>query len=81
MLRPKLLLLLTETLQNPRASDTRRLLYLRGTGGHVVQATVQHIIWTDWNRTFFLHLNCVLMLNWIVWNGTVYMYKNGFGIK
>ena len=21
------------------------------------------------------------MLNWIVWNGTVYMYKNGFGIK
>ena len=28
-----------------------------------------------------LHLNCVLMLNWIVWNKTVYMYKNGFGIK
>ena len=21
------------------------------------------------------------MLNWIVWNRTVYMYKNGFGIK
>ena len=21
------------------------------------------------------------MLNWIVWNKTVYMYKNGFGIK
>ena len=21
------------------------------------------------------------MLNWIVWNGTVYMYKNGFGIR
>ena len=27
------------------------------------------------------HLNCVLMLNWIVWNRTVYMYKNEFGIK
>ena len=25
--------------------------------------------------------NCLLMLNWIVWYGTVYMYKNGFGIK
>ena len=21
------------------------------------------------------------MLNWIVWNGTVYMYENGFGIE
>ena len=21
------------------------------------------------------------MLNWIVWNRTVYLYKNGFGIK
>ena len=21
------------------------------------------------------------MLNWIVWNWNVYMYKNGFGIK
>ena len=21
------------------------------------------------------------MLNWIVWNSTVYLYKNGFGIK
>ena len=25
--------------------------------------------------------NCELMLNWIVWNRTVYLYKNGFGIK
>ena len=28
-----------------------------------------------------IELNCVLMLNWIVWNRTVYMYKNEFGIK
>ena len=21
------------------------------------------------------------MLNWIVWNRTVYFYKNGFGVK
>ena len=28
-----------------------------------------------------IELNCVLMLNWIVWNRTVYMYENGFGIK
>ena len=27
-----------------------------------------------------IELNYVLMLNWIVWNRTVYMYKNGFGI-
>ena len=29
-----------------------------------------------WNRNVFdklyLHLNCVLMLNWIAWNGTVF---------
>ena len=25
--------------------------------------------------------NCILMLNWIVGNRTVYLYKNGFGIK
>ena len=24
-----------------------------------------------------IDLNCVLMLNWIVWNRTVYMYKVG----
>ena len=28
-----------------------------------------------------IKLNYVLMINWIVWNRTVYMYKNGFGIK
>ena len=28
-----------------------------------------------------IELNCVLMLNWIVCNRTVYMYKNGFGIS
>ena len=32
------------------------------------------------NRTIW-YLNCVLMLNWIVWIRTVYMNKNGFGIK
>ena len=25
--------------------------------------------------------NCVFMLNWIVWNRIVYMYKNGLGIN
>ena len=25
--------------------------------------------------------NCVLMLNWITWNRTVYMNKNGFDIN
>ena len=28
-----------------------------------------------------IELNYVLILNWIVWNRTVYMYKNGFGIN
>ena len=28
-----------------------------------------------------IELNCVFLQNWIVWNRTVYMYKNGFGIK
>ena len=28
-----------------------------------------------------IELNCVLMLNWIVWNRTVYMYKNVFSIN
>ena len=27
-----------------------------------------------------IELNCILMLNWLVWNRTVYMYKNGFDI-
>ena len=26
----------------------------------------------------FLTINCVLMLNWIVWNRTDYLYKNEF---
>ena len=28
-----------------------------------------------------IELNCVLILNWILWNRTVRMYENGFGIK
>ena len=28
-----------------------------------------------------IELNSILMLNQIVWNRTIYMYKNGFGIK
>ena len=28
----------------------------------------------------FWQLNCVLMPNWIVWNRTDYLHKNGFGI-
>ena len=33
-----------------------------------------------WDRAVF-DIETVLMLNWIVWNGTVHLYKNGFGIK
>ena len=29
----------------------------------------------------FLILKTVLTLTWIVWNRTVYLFKNGFGIK
>ena len=50
MLRPKLVLLLTNVLQRslfaffllPRASETRHLLYFRDTGSYVVRATIQH---------------------------------------
>ena len=28
-----------------------------------------------------IELNCVFMLNWIVWNRTVLLYKNGLIIK
>ena len=28
-----------------------------------------------------IELNCVLMVNWIVWNRTVYLNKNRFGIR
>ena len=34
-----------------------------------------------YNRNVFGLLNCVLMVNWIAWNWTGYLYKNGFGIK
>ena len=27
-----------------------------------------------------IELNYVIMLNWIIWNRTVYIYINGFGI-
>ena len=37
--------------------------------------------WIAWNIIIFLQLNCVLMLNWIVSNRTVYLYKNIFGVK
>ena len=37
--------------------------------------------YTTFEITLFLHLNDVLMLNWIVWNRTVYIYINRFGIK
>ena len=29
----------------------------------------------------FWDLKCILFLNWTAWNRTVYLYKNGFGIK
>ena len=28
-----------------------------------------------------IEVNCVFTLNWIAWNRTVYMFKNGFGVK
>ena len=28
-----------------------------------------------------IDLNCVLILNWIIWNRIDYLYENGFGIK
>ena len=42
--------------------------------------------WIVWNGTFWHLTKCeqkktILILNWIVWNMIVYMYKNGFGIK
>ena len=30
---------------------------------------------------YFWQLYCVLMLNWIVWNRTDFLYKNGFAIE
>ena len=39
------------------------------------------INWIAWNRNVFSQLNCVLMLNRIVWNKTDYLYENEFDIK
>ena len=36
--------------------------------------------WIVWNKCFW-QLNCVLMLNWTVFNRTDYLHKNGFGVK
>ena len=54
--------------------------------------TVPRLNWIVWNRKCFWltvlfqtiklnQLSCAIMLNRIVWNRTVYLYKNGFGIK
>ena len=54
--------------------------------------TLNWIVWIrtlwpnriTWNRNVFdywivyLHLNCILMLNWIVWNGTVFDIETVF---
>ena len=45
MLRLKLVLQLTENLQNLRAEETQRLLYLRDTKSHVVRAIIQHSVY------------------------------------
>ena len=37
--------------------------------------------WIPWNRNVFWQLNYVLMLNWIVYNRTEYLNKNGFCVK
>ena len=37
--------------------------------------------WIAGNRNVFWQLNCVHMLNWIVWNRTDYLYKNGFDVE
>ena len=60
---------------------------------HLTVCQQNYIIrnWIVWNRTdshnwiasnrCFWQLNCVLILNCIVWNRTVYLYKNRWGIK
>ena len=40
----------------------------------------EHFNWLRMLKLFW-DLNCVFMLNWIVWNRTVYKYKSWFGIK
>ena len=37
--------------------------------------------WIVWNGNVFWQLNCVLMLNWTVFNRTDYLHKNGLGVK
>ena len=37
--------------------------------------------WIAWNRNVFWQLNCVLILDRIVWHRTDYLYKNGFDVK
>ena len=32
--------------------------------------------WIGWSRNVFWQLNCVLMWNWIVWNGTDFVIKS-----
>ena len=34
-----------------------------------------------WIDVYLIELNSVLMLNWIVWNRAIYMYKNRFSLK
>ena len=59
--------------------------------GQIEVNCVLMLSWTAWNRTVldiepvYLELLCkqktILILNRIVWNRTVYMYKNGFDIN
>ena len=47
-----------------------------------VKAKKLYLYWTElFEIELFCHFNHVLMLKWTIWNRTVYMYKNGFGIK
>ena len=41
-------------------------------------------VWVNsnaWYGNVFLQLNCVVMLNWMVWNRTVYLHQHWFSIK
>ena len=65
------------------------------TAKKIVPGNKGFCIWITWiayyfydfniqDDTMILHstgCNSVLMLNWIVWNRTDYLYKNGIGIK
>ena len=35
--------------------------------------------WIAWNRN--VDIKTVITLNWNVWNDTIYLYIDGFGIK